>query len=237
LKSKTSDVWVERRANFTKTTAVMSVVGYLLGLGDRHLANIMLERKSGKIVHIDFGDCFESTMNRAQYPEKVPFRLTRMMTNAMEASGIEGTFRSTCEKVMGVLRGNGDSLQAMLEAFLHDPLVDWKGKETILYTEPATEDGAVPEENETSDEHEKTKTEETSAPRVRNDVSINSRALEVVGKIQLKLTGGEFLNSLEREIDQQKSNLTVQEQVDKLITQATSAENLCLHYYGWKPFW
>lgn len=214
----------------------MSVVGYLLGLGDRHLANIMLERKSGKIVHIDFGDCFESTMHRAQYPERVPFRLTRMMTNAMEASGIEGTFRSTCEKVMSVLRGNGDSLQAMLEAFLHDPLVNWKGKETVVYTEPAAdEDGAVPDENETSDEQEKVKPED--APRVRNDVSINSRALEVVERIQLKLTGGEFLNYLDREIDHQKSNLTVQKQVDKLITLATSAENLCLHYYGWKPFW
>ena len=49
LKSKTSDVWVERRANFTKTLAVMSVVGYILGLGDRHLANLLLDRISGRL--------------------------------------------------------------------------------------------------------------------------------------------------------------------------------------------
>lgn len=32
-------------------------------------------------------------MNREKFPEKVPFRLTRMMVKAMEVSGIEGNFR------------------------------------------------------------------------------------------------------------------------------------------------
>ena len=35
-------------------------VGYLLGLGDRHPSNLMLDRYSGKLLHIDFGDCFEA---------------------------------------------------------------------------------------------------------------------------------------------------------------------------------
>ncbi len=35
------------------------MVGYLLGLGDRHPSNLMLDRFSGKLLHIDFGDCFE----------------------------------------------------------------------------------------------------------------------------------------------------------------------------------
>ena len=43
---------------------------------------------SGKIIHIDFGDCFEVAMAREKFPEKVPFRLTRMLINAMEV-GIE----------------------------------------------------------------------------------------------------------------------------------------------------
>jgi FKBP12-rapamycin complex-associated protein len=55
-----------------------------------------------------------------------------MLTTAMEASGIEGTFRSTCEKVMNVLHENRDSVQAMLEAFLYDPLVSWKGKKVAM---------------------------------------------------------------------------------------------------------
>merc|ERR1712146_253206 len=98
LKSVTCDTWLERRTNYTRSLAVMSMVGYILGLGDRHPSNILLERTSGKIVHIDFGDCFESAMRREKYPEKIPFRLTRMLQKAMEVSGIEGTFRNTCEQ-------------------------------------------------------------------------------------------------------------------------------------------
>ena len=32
----------------------------MLGLGDRHPSNLMLHRYSGKLLHIDFGDCFEA---------------------------------------------------------------------------------------------------------------------------------------------------------------------------------
>ena len=135
LKSKDSEEWLERRTNYSRSLAVMSMVGYILGLGDRHPSNLMLDRESGKLLHIDFGDCFEVAMNRAKFPEKIPFRLTRMLINALEVSGIEGSFRLTCEKTMSVLRENRDSLVAMLEAFVYDPLISWrllnsnKGKE------------------------------------------------------------------------------------------------------------
>ena len=118
LKSKSSDEWVERRTNFTKSVAVMSVVGYILGLGDRHPSNLMVDRISGRVVHIDFGDCFEVTSQRTKFPEIVPFRLTRMLTNCMDVSGIEGTYRLTSERVMRVIRENRDSVMAMLEAFV-----------------------------------------------------------------------------------------------------------------------
>ena len=49
-----------------------------------------------------------------------------MLINAMEVTGIEGTYRITCEKVMRVLRNNKDSLMAVLEAFIHDPIFSWK---------------------------------------------------------------------------------------------------------------
>lgn len=126
LKSPSSEVWFDRRTNYTRSLAVMSMVGYILGLGDRHPSNLMLDRLSGKILHIDFGDCFEVAMTREKFPEKIPFRLTRMLINAMEVTGIEGTYRRTCESVMSVLHRNKDSLMAVLEAFVYDPLLNWR---------------------------------------------------------------------------------------------------------------
>ncbi|KAG6014979.1 hypothetical protein E4U54_004504, partial [Claviceps lovelessii] len=116
LKSKSSEAWLERRTNYTRSLGVMSMVGYILGLGDRHPSNLMLDRITGKIIHIDFGDCFEIAMKRDKFPERVPFRLTRMLTYAMEVSNIEGSFRITCEHVMRVLRENKESVMAVLEA-------------------------------------------------------------------------------------------------------------------------
>jgi phosphatidylinositol kinase/protein kinase (PI-3 family) len=49
-----------------------------------------------------------------------------MLIKAMEISGIEGSYRSTCERTMTVLRENRDSLVAMLQAFLYDPLISWR---------------------------------------------------------------------------------------------------------------
>mmetsp|Transcript_9466 Transcript_9466/g.8194 ORF Transcript_9466/g.8194 Transcript_9466/m.8194 type:complete len:206 (-) Transcript_9466:532-1149(-) len=114
LKSPNSETWLEKRTNYTKSLASMSMIGYILGLGDRHPGNIMIKKMTGKVVHIDFGDCFEVAMKRERLPEKVPFRLTRMLIKVMEACSIEGTFRSTCEHVMTVLRDNKDSLMAVM---------------------------------------------------------------------------------------------------------------------------
>ncbi len=97
LKSESSEVWLYRRTNYTRSLAVMSMVGYVLGLGDRHPSNLMLEKKTGKVLHIDFGDCFEVAQQRDKYPERVPFRLTRMLVRAMEVN-----LYSHCQEVINL---------------------------------------------------------------------------------------------------------------------------------------
>jgi len=88
-------------------------------------------------------DCFEVSMTRERFPELVPFRLTRMLVQAMEAAGIEGTYRSTCENVMRVLRLHRDSVMAMLEAFVHDPLLNWRLTTTAVATAAAATTGTT----------------------------------------------------------------------------------------------
>ena len=72
---------------------------------------------------VDFGDSFEVCRTRSDYPEHVPFRLTRQLTNAMEINGVEGNFRVAAEGTLSALRENKLAINAMLEAFVHDPLV------------------------------------------------------------------------------------------------------------------
>ncbi len=43
-----------------------------------------------------------------------------------QVTGIEGNFRETCNNVMRVLRENKDSVMAVLEAFVYDPLLNWR---------------------------------------------------------------------------------------------------------------
>ena len=122
LKSPDPETWLQRVDNFTKSTGLMSITGYIIGLGDRHPSNIMIQRDTGRVIHIDFGDSFESAMHRKSYPERVPFRLTRMIINAFDCGGIDGLFRRTCEDTMNVLREHRTSIFAQLEIFVHEPI-------------------------------------------------------------------------------------------------------------------
>lgn len=70
--------WYEARNSYVRTTAVMSIVGYILGLGDRHGENILFDSNSGDIVHVDF-NCLFNKGEQFEVPEVVPFRLTHNM--------------------------------------------------------------------------------------------------------------------------------------------------------------
>lgn len=229
LKSRNSEAWLDRRTCYTRSLAVMSMVGYILGLGDRHPSNLMLDRYTGKVVHIDFGDCFEVAMHREKYPEKIPFRLTRMLMNAMEVSGIEGSFRKTCEIVMEVMRDNKESLMAVLEAFVHDPLVNWK----LTVTTDGRPDGRLSarlkQDDEVVEGHAKLRKARGLGEEAEDEDEIsNERAVLVIERVSNKLKGRDFKPNME---------LDTPTQVDKLIKQAKSVENLCQCYIGWCAFW
>ncbi|KAJ2143798.1 phosphatidylinositol kinase- protein kinase tor1 [Coemansia sp. RSA 678] len=245
-KSPNAEVWLERRTNYTRSLAVMSIAGYILGLGDRHPSNILIHERTGKVVHIDLGDCFEITWHRVHFPEKVPFRLTRMLVKPMEVSSTDGIFKHTANHTMRVLRANRESLMAVLEAFVYDPLVSWAyHQETddstnTNYTKQyrtLSQDGQ-PDKN-SSKRHSSSSTgglESSTKQSISNDCYFadtkawntgNPKARAIVKRIHDKLVGTDFSNE----------QLAVSEQIEKLIQQATATENLAVLYSGWVPFW
>jgi DNA-dependent protein kinase catalytic subunit len=48
------------RSHFARTYGCMSICHYVLGIGDRHLSNMMVDLESGGVVGIDFGHAFGS---------------------------------------------------------------------------------------------------------------------------------------------------------------------------------
>jgi FKBP12-rapamycin complex-associated protein len=134
LKSISPQAWLARTSIFSKTSALMSVVGYILGLGDRHPSNLMIQRETGTVIHIDFGDCFETTRNRLVFPELIPFRLTRFMIRALGPSGVNGLFKTTCCEVMKVMRRRRDMVMAVMEIFAYSP-VSFQGLQRDIFEE------------------------------------------------------------------------------------------------------
>ncbi|XP_064607735.1 serine/threonine-protein kinase ATR-like [Liolophura sinensis] len=116
--------WYSARLSYTRTTAVMSMVGYILGLGDRHGENILFDSTNGDCVHVDF-NCLFNKGETFEWPERVPFRLTPNMVEAMGPLGYEGLFRQACEVTLRVMRNQMDSLMSVLKPFVYDPLVEW----------------------------------------------------------------------------------------------------------------
>ena len=249
--SESAENWLDIRTNYSRSLAVMSIVGYILGLGDRHPSNIKLDKTSGKIIHIDFRNCFEVSMKKDKFPEKVPFRLTRMLIKALGIGGIEGAFRITCENVMRVIRENKDSLNVILAAFIHDPLTSFKllipffmkNVKNKNKNEIKNKDKNIKENkmmdiiNKTNNNGIEKKRMESEERQLYNEFEendyIESEDLNRIIKIVLervsdKLNGTDFKKNEE---------LKISKQIRRIISQATSHENLSQSYPYWRPFW
>jgi len=104
------------------------MVGYIIGLGDRHLENINVDETNGDTFHVDM-NCLFNRGETFEVPEKVPFRLTHNMVDAFGPLGIEGPFRISCEVALSVMRRQKDVLLSVLRPFVFDPLVEWVNKD------------------------------------------------------------------------------------------------------------
>jgi PI-3-kinase-related kinase SMG-1 len=73
---------------FARTAAMMSMIGSMIGLGDRHLDNVLINLNTGSLIHVDYNICFEKG-RFLRAPETVPFRLTGNVVCALGPTKIE----------------------------------------------------------------------------------------------------------------------------------------------------
>ncbi|KAA0150445.1 hypothetical protein FNF29_05248 [Cafeteria roenbergensis] len=125
---------LQRRRAFSASLAAASAAGHVVGLGDRHLSNVMMVPSMGEVVHIDFGVSFEQAA-LLHTPELVPFRLTRDLTAAMGAGGVEAGFRQGLEASLASMRAAPSALGAVIGVVLDDPLCKWlaDGRQRMLW--------------------------------------------------------------------------------------------------------
>ncbi|KAJ3118392.1 hypothetical protein HK100_000616 [Physocladia obscura] len=124
--SKDPAMWFHSRMLYTRSTGVISILGWVVGLGDRHPQNTLIDQNTGAIIQIDLGIAFDQG-KLLSTPELVPFRLTRDVVDAMGSMGIEGGFRRCCEETLKVARKEANIIYTILDVFRYDPLYNWKG--------------------------------------------------------------------------------------------------------------
>ncbi|KZT62935.1 hypothetical protein CALCODRAFT_425546, partial [Calocera cornea HHB12733] len=199
--------WLNSRLSYGRTAAVMSMVGYVLGLGDRHGENILFDATNGDAVHVDFNCLFEKGKH-LEVPERVPFRLTQNMVDGLGITGVEGVFRIACELTMNILRNHKDSLMSVLEAFVHDPLSEFE---------------------------EEKRRQVTKQNRSRRGTSVSTVSSTDGKALQLRDYALKSLHPIESKLKgvYGSKEMSTRNQVDALIREATSATNLGMMYVGW----
>lgn len=119
-----AETWRHRQLVYSNSVACSSIIGWVVGLGDRHAQNILIDKQTAEVIHIDLGIAFDQG-KLLPTPERVPFRLTRDIVDGFGILGVEGTFRTCCEATLRVLRKESFILFTILDVFRHDPLYQW----------------------------------------------------------------------------------------------------------------
>eukprot|EP01134_Creolimax_fragrantissima_P002117 CFRG2117T1 len=207
--------WFDKRLVYTRSCAASSMIGYILGLGDRHPSNILIDVKTAQLVHIDLGIAFEQG-KQLPMPEGVPFRLTRDVVDGMGIQGVEGVFRRCCESVLEVVRHNQELLLTILDVFIHDPLHSWT----------LSRKKAINKQREESQETALANVVPSAKDKLKDEDHQKSvRGQRILLRLKEKMNGRE--NGI---------SFSVHGQVDYLIKEAQDPSLLCSLFSGWQQW-
>ena len=79
-----AESYLALRSECARSLSTLTVGGYVLGIGDRHLENFMLEVGTGVVIGIDFGHAFASATWTLPQPELMAVRLTTQLPSILE---------------------------------------------------------------------------------------------------------------------------------------------------------
>uniref|UniRef100_K3WAJ2 non-specific serine/threonine protein kinase n=1 Tax=Globisporangium ultimum (strain ATCC 200006 / CBS 805.95 / DAOM BR144) TaxID=431595 RepID=K3WAJ2_GLOUD len=220
-------MWYQRRLAYVKSAAVTSIVGYILGIGDRHSQNILVHEETAELVHIDFGVVFDQGMALFT-PETVPFRLTRDLVDGMGVSGCDGVFTRCCEATLQLLRKKSASVVTILEVFVHDPLYRWTLSPLKALRIQKEENGStVSSRSSSNTDNSSVSTLDAEQQGAGGGGNNNDAAARALIRVKQKLEGYEDPNG---------NALSIEGQVKQLISVAQDPHNLCNLFPGWAPW-
>lgn len=117
---------------YIRSCAGYCVMTFVLGVGDRHLDNIML-KSTGEVFHIDFGFMF----GRDPKPFPPPFRLTPEMVAAMGGMHHKNfeAFMSYAARAFNILRSSSSILLGALELMIGAGIPDMRDNQRAAIAE------------------------------------------------------------------------------------------------------
>ncbi|CAJ0950979.1 unnamed protein product, partial [Mesorhabditis belari] len=209
--------WHSARLAYVRSTAVMSMIGFVMGLGDRHAENILIDKIDGVTVHVDYNLIFNKG-EQLPVPEVVPFRLTRNMVDGLGPTGVEGAFRKSCEATLSVMRENKETLLTVIATFVHDPLLEFFKAAERANRQSHSSKQFLPSEIDAM-------SSEAKERHAKNSVTLITRRLE-----------GHIISMKNQHQSEQTSPMIVEGQVDRLIEMAADETLLSRMYLGWAPY-
>ncbi|XP_066538129.1 DNA-dependent protein kinase catalytic subunit [Hoplias malabaricus] len=237
--STTPEAFLSLRSHFTSSHALLCVSHWVLGIGDRHLSNFMINTETGGMVGIDFGHAFGSATQFLPVPELMPFRLTRQFINLMRPMAESGLIRSVMVHSLRAFRDDPDLLLNTMDIFVKEPSLDWKN-----FAVKQLKKGGTWTESVDIQEINWYPLQKVNFARRKlegaNPSVIISEELRLgfektsAFKGMLAVARGSEENNIRARLGEK--DLSVEEQVDCLIDQATDANLLGRVWIGWEPW-